>query len=68
MKIKLIFTSLLLFLTSILFSYNNSFTSYDTPKVEVGIESIVKLGENDYVISLYAINPFDLIASKAPLS
>ena len=62
MKIKLIFTFLLIFFNSILFSYNNSFTSYDTPKVEVGIESIIKLDENHYVISLYSINPFDSIA------
>ena len=34
---------------------------YLSHKVEVGIESIVKDGE-DYIISIYAINPYDPIA------
>jgi hypothetical protein len=34
---------------------------YVNNKVEVGIESIIKDGE-DYIISIYAINPYDPIA------
>ena len=36
-------------------------TQYTSYKVEVGIESISKDGE-DYIISIYAINPYDPIA------
>ena len=47
------------------FNFNllaNQIDNFENPKVEVGIESIVKISETNYVISIYAINPYDLIA------
>ena len=48
---------------SILFSETNELfsTQHVNYKIEVGIESITKSGD-DYIITIYAVNPYDPIA------
>ena len=63
-NLKFIFYSF--FVLSFCFSNNNPFlneeSNYMLHKVEVGIESIVQTNDNEYIISVYAINPYNPIA------
>ena len=64
MKFKILRNIILVNLVYILIASNNLIGNdyIGNPKVEVGIESIKELDDANYVISIYSINPYDIIA------
>tara|TARA_Y100000588_G_C14065218_1_gene843311 strand:+ start:232 stop:750 length:519 start_codon:yes stop_codon:yes gene_type:complete len=60
MKIKIIFSCLIINILSIVCAEDSMYTKY--PEVEVGIESITQISKDKYTISIYGINPMHDVA------
>jgi len=60
MKTKIILYCIIINLISIILANNLGYQEY--PEVEVGIESIMKVNEEKYTLSIYGINPMHDVA------
>ena len=63
---RIFYNFLIFFLLSFCLANNSSSLNQESNnsshKVEVGIESIIQVSKDEYIISVYAINPYDRIA------